>query len=116
MDRRRELKQLYKETKPEMGIYVIESKTTGKMLVAAAPNLRSAMNASQFKLNAGIHPNRELQKEWREQGSTQFTIRVLDTLEYSKDETKTDYTDDLEELREMWVARLTEQNTQFYSE
>lgn len=116
MDRRRQLKEQCKQTKPEMGVYVIESKVSGKMLVAAAQNLRSGVNGSRFKLNAGIHPNRELQDEWREHGAEQFVIRVLDSLEYSKDESKKDYTQDLEELRAMWMARLAEQNVQFYSE
>lgn len=116
MDRRRELKEQFKQTKPDMGVYVIESKVSGKMLVAVTRDLRSAMNSSRFKLNAGFHPNRELQKEWQEHGAEQFDIRPLDTLEYSKDESKTDYTEDLEELRAMWMQRLAEQNVKLYAE
>lgn len=114
MDRRKQLKALFKQEKPEMGVYAIECKASGKMLIAASQNLKSAMNSSRFKLNAGMHPCRELQEEWQERGAEGFAFRVLDTLAYAEDKTQTDYTEDLEALRTLWMERLAEQNIEFY--
>lgn len=97
-----------------MGVFVIRSTTAGKVYVEQAHDMQSAMNANRFKLNAGLHRNAELQRDWREYGEGDFTFAVLDTLEYSKDETKTDYSDDLLELREIWMDKLAKEGTDFY--
>lgn len=114
MDQRRLLKERYKQMKPEMGLYVIQSKVSGKMLLAAATDLKSAINGSRFKLKGGMHPNRALQAEWNAAGEDAFEFRILDRLEYSKDPAKTDYTDDLEELRIMWMEKLSGEGAVFY--
>ena len=61
------------------------------------------------------HPNKELQKEWKEQGEDNFVFEILDRLEYSKDETKIDYRDDLKTLKSIWEEKLNaESKTVFY--
>lgn len=114
MDRKKELKEQYKQMKPEMGIYVIRSNVNNKCYIEGTQNLRATLNGAEFKLDAGGHPNRELQKEWKEKGKRNFTIEVLEKLEYDKDETKTDYTDDLALLVMEWEERLTKENLEFY--
>ena len=42
-------------------------------------------------------PSGTLQQDWKTYGKDNFAIEVLDTLEYSKDESKTDYSEDLAE-------------------
>lgn|GEM_PF-6400169 len=53
---------------------------------------------------AGSHPNRELQKGWLEYGEADFTIEVLQYLDYDKDGAKTDYQEELALIRPLLWA------------
>ena len=114
MDRRKELKEQYKQMKPDMGIFIIRSNLSNKCHIEGTQNLRAALNGARFKLEAGGYQNRELQKDWKEHGEKNFTIEVLKNLEYDKDETKTDYSDDLAILLMDWEERLAKENLEFY--
>lgn len=72
MNRKKELKELYKRMKPDMG----------------------------------NHFNKNLQEEWKKQGKENFTIEILEKLEYDKDESKTDYSEELEILKMVWKEKL----------
>lgn len=114
VDRRKELKQLYKQMKPEMGIFLIRALDDGKCYLEATPNLRAALNGTRFKLEAGSHPNRQLQKAWREKGAANFSFEILEKLEYDKDETKTDYSEELAILQMVWEEKLAKQEVSFF--
>ena len=114
MDRRKELKQLYKQMKPEMGIFLVQALDDGRCYLQATPDLKGAINSTRFKLDAGWHPNRELQQAWQERGAANFVFTVLDKLEYDKDETKTDYSEELEILRMVWEERLAQEKAVFF--
>ncbi|HBG21830.1 MAG TPA: hypothetical protein DDW83_01035, partial [Peptococcaceae bacterium] len=60
------------------------------------------------------HPNQELQKDWQEIGEECFKIRVLEKMEYDKDESKTDYTDDLDILKMLWIDKLKDKGITLY--
>lgn len=107
MDRRKELKWQYKQMRPIMGIFTISSNQSNRCYLEAAADLKSTMNAAKFKLGAGLHPNRELQKEWDDQGAENFTVEILEILEYDKDESKTDYQDELELLEMVWREKMS---------
>lgn len=69
MDRRKELKEQYKNMKPDMGVFIIKSAIENKCYkcyIEAAQDLKSTINSTKFKLELGFHPNKELQKEWKE--------------------------------------------------
>lgn len=114
MERRKELKELYKNMKPEMGIFIIKSTLNNKCYLEETQNLKGAINGAKFRLNAGNHVNKELQKDWAEHGEENFTIEVLENLEYDKDEAKIDYTEDLAILKMIWEEKLSKQGVGFY--
>ncbi|NLV91706.1 MAG: GIY-YIG nuclease family protein [Firmicutes bacterium] len=114
MDRRKQLKAQYREMKPDMGVFMIRSKANEKHYLEETQDLKSAINATKFKLKAGIHPHRELQQDWTRYGEDNFSIEILDQLEYAEDESKTDYSKDLQELRLLWEEKLAKQNITFY--
>lgn len=114
VDRKKELKLQYKQMRPPMGIFIIKSKAGKKCYIEATNNLKGVINGAKFKLEAGAHPNRELQKEWNESGSGNFTIEILENLEYHKDESKTDYSDELTLLQMTWEEKLAKENYKFY--
>jgi len=114
MDRKKELKQQYLQMKPDMGVLIIRSKHNNKCLIEITQNLRTTLNSIKFKLELGAYPNRELQKEWKDYGEGSFSIEVLENLEYDKDETKTDYKDDLALLQMDWEEKMAKNEIEFY--
>jgi len=108
MDRKKELKMLYKQMKPDMGIFIIRSNFNNKFFIQGTQDLKGTINGTMFKLGAGNHPNRELQKEWKEHGESGFTIDILEKLEYDKDESKTDYSEELALMQMDWEEKLAE--------
>lgn len=114
MDRKKELKEQYKMMKPDMGIFIIKSNFENKCYIETTQNLKGTINSTEFKLGFGNHPNKELQKVWNEHGKDSFTIEILEKLEYDKDETKTDYSEELEILELEWKEKLTKQGMDFY--
>jgi len=112
--RKKELKEQYKLNRPDMGILAVTCLANGKRLLLSTPNLKGMENRIRFQLGMGSFPNRELQRDWLEYGEENFKIEVLDILPYSTDESKTDYRDDLEELRAMWVEKLRQEQVMLY--
>ncbi len=113
-DRKRELKKLYKMTKPDMGAFIIRPSEGNKCFIQATPDLRGVMNGALVRLNGGTHPNRELQKAWSEKGAAHFTVEILEKLKYDKDETKTDYSEELELLRMIWEEKFEKEGMELY--
>lgn len=106
MTDKKELKQKYKNLKPEMGVFRIESRISGNCYLYAAADLKSLMNRYRFQLDRGAHRDRELQSEWSAQGADNFIIEILERLAYDQDEAKSDYAEDLELLRLLWQDKL----------
>lgn len=115
MNRRKELKELYKNTKPDMGIFIVKSKLNkNKSYIEAAQDLKSKMNRAKFQLDLGNHPNIELQQEWKAQQESSFTIEILEILEYDEDEVKTDYQEELNILKMIWEEKLLKKGIELY--
>jgi hypothetical protein len=106
MDKKKELKEKYKQMKPNMGVYVIRCSANDKCYICSTKNLNGKINRDRFSLELGSHSNNELQKAWNTFGKDKFTIDIIDTLEYDKDESKIDYLEDLETLKEIWKEKL----------
>lgn len=115
MDRKKELKEQYKQMKPEMGILIVQNKINNKYLLITTQNLKGMINRVKFQLKSGGHPNKELQKEWKEFGEDNFDFRILETLDYDKDEVKTDYSEELNIMEIMLTEKLSEKNMKLYN-
>ncbi len=104
MDKRKELKLQYKETKPVAGVYQIKNIRNGKMLVDSLPDMRS-FNGKKFQLSIGKHFNARLQAEYNEFGGDAFSFDVLETL-MEKDEPGFDREKELKKLKDKWIDTL----------
>ncbi len=104
MDRNRELKRLYKETKQTAGVFQIKNAQNQKILVGSSMNLKS-MNGQQFQLEMGSHPNKQLQQEWNKFGKDAFVFEVLEVLEL-KEEEYVSPREALKKLEEKWLEKL----------
>ena len=101
MDRKKELKQQYKEEKTEAGIFQIKNTKNQKVFIKATPNLRT-MNSQRFQLDLKGHPNKALQQEWNQYGEEAFVLEVLETLP----EDTTDVRYALKKLEAKWLEQL----------
>ena len=110
----KKLKLQYKLAKPDMGIFKIASAASRKAYLQATQDLRGTMNGALARLRGGMHPWRELQKEWSEQGEGNFTIEILEHLPYDKDEAKTDYSEELKILELIWEEKLQKDGIALY--
>ena len=113
-ERKKELQSQYKQMRTDMGVIAVINKSNGKTYLDVGVNLKGRINRIGFQLKSGGHPNREMQKYWKELGREAFSYKVLEQLEYDEDESKIDYSDDLELLKMVWTDKLTELGVQFY--
>ncbi|HVN87623.1 MAG TPA: GIY-YIG nuclease family protein [Candidatus Binatia bacterium] len=105
MATRHDLKQQYKETTPQMGVFAVRNRVNGKILLGASLNLPGALNRARFQLQMGSHQNATLQHDWNACGGDNFSFEVLDELKPS-DDTDHDYRDDLDTLQSLWLDKL----------
>lgn len=113
-EKKKELQEQYKLMKPDMGLFAVINNNNGKYFLEASQNLKGKINSVNFQLKSGGHPNKELQKDWQEIGAKQFEIKILEQLEYGQDESKTDYADELELLKMIWVEKLAKEDIDTY--
>ncbi len=104
MDRKQELKQQYKETKFEAGVYQIKNTKNEKIFLEGTMNLKT-INGKRFTLDMGSYQNKLLQNEWTEFGAEAFVFEVLEILEIPK-EGYFDAKDALKKLKEKWLDEL----------
>lgn len=104
MDRKKELKQLYKETPTEAGIYQIKNIKNEKIFIGSTRNFKT-LNGVKFTLETGTHSNKELQKEWSHFGKDAFCIDVLETLK-KKDDPYFNEKESLLELENKWLEHF----------
>ena len=113
MPDRKELIRRYKETPRPAGVYRVHNIAGGKSLLGSSPDLSAILNRERFQLDAGLHPDKELQKDWRELGPDAFAFETLDRLEPSS-APGYDPGEDLQTLKEMWIERLTASGEALY--
>lgn len=102
---KKEVRNQYKMTPPDMGIYQVRNKKNGKVLLGRALDLHGRLNSERFQLRNNLHMNRELQRDFNELGMENFSFDVLDRLP-SKESPDHDHSQELKELEEMWLNKL----------
>jgi hypothetical protein len=104
INRRKELIRLYKEIKPEAGVYQIKNTKNSKVYVVSTVNLKT-MNGKRMMLDGGTHKNKKLQEEWNKFGGEAFSLEVLEILK-EKEDGFFDKTEELKKLENKWLEKL----------
>lgn len=104
MDRQRkkELREAYRERRPEMGVISLRREATRETFLGISQDIPADFNSIRMKLESGYHPNRRLLDLWKQYGRESFTFTVARTLEY--DDPAADHTAELEALWEKCMA------------
>lgn len=102
-DRRKELKEAYKQVKIFMGVYQITNKTNGKVYIDSCPNLKNKWITLQGQLEMGMFANFQLQKDWKELGAGVFTYEVLEKKDASE---VNDRRWELKQMKKPWLEKM----------
>ena len=105
MQRRKEIHREYKERVKPSGVFQIKNLANGKVLLGSSLNLEGPLNKHRFMLRINSHPNQELQKDWNELGSDQFSFEIQETIQI-KDDPNFNLKDELTLLEEIWLEKL----------
>ncbi|MDD4363390.1 MAG: GIY-YIG nuclease family protein [Atribacterota bacterium] len=114
MDRKKELKQQYKQMKTKMGLYMIYSAANKKSFIETTKDLKGRINMTKFKLELGNHPVKSLQEDWKKFGKSNFTIEILEEVGYEEGKLENDYQDELSFMEMIWEEKLLKQNVELY--
>jgi hypothetical protein len=99
------LKKEYQQNPRPMGVFLIRNNRSDKVFLGAGLNLYGAINRHKFQLNAGVHPNQQLQADWTELGSDNFAFEIVDELTPRPD-LPIDYRAELAFLEKLWLEKL----------
>jgi len=94
----------FKDRKVARGTFAVRCAATSHVWVGSAPDLDAWRNSIWFTLRNGTHLNKELQRQWNEQGEPAFTYEILETL--GDDVSPLALNDLLKEKRLAWKEKL----------
>jgi hypothetical protein len=106
--RRKELREQYRQARPEAGVYRIVNTRDDRCLLSSSPNLASVRNRFEFArstrspgaLDLRLHADAE------RLGLEAFVLEVLDVLETAPEATEEDILRDLATLEALWREKL----------
>ncbi len=105
MKSRKELNREYLERPKPAGVFQIQNKVNGKVLLGSSLNLEGALNGHRFTLKIGSHRNKALQEDWNQYGEENFVFEVLETIQV-KDDPNFNLSDELTLLEMIWLEKL----------
>jgi len=88
-----------------MGVFLIRNTLNDKVLLATGLNLAGAVNRHKFQLTMGTHRNTELQRDWNELGSDNFSFEIVDEISPMQS-AELDYKKELAALEKLWLEKL----------
>ena len=112
MDRKALVRQ-YEEMPRPAGVFRVLNTQIGRMLLGSSTDLPGMLNRQRFQLENNLHPDKELQRDWKELGPAAFTFEVLDVLKPS-DDPGYDPSEDLQALKGLWLEKLTTAGLSLY--
>ena len=105
MKSRKELREEYNNMKFQMGVFRIKNNVNGKIFIGSSLDLKAIWHAQKLQLDFGIHPNSDLQKEWKEYGVENFSYEIIEEIKHIEDK-PVDYTKEIKVLEDMIIEEL----------
>lgn len=105
MINRKALKQAYKETAPQAGIFQLKNKINGKICLGSSTNLHGPLNREKMMLNLGNHRNPALQADWKQYGEANFEFGILEEFD-TANKSRFEVDEELSLLEEIWLEKL----------
>ena len=105
MKSNKRLKEEYKNIKFKIGVFQVKNLVNGKIFIDSSVNLDKIWNRHRVELNAGLHRNERLQKDWKEFGENNFTYAILSEIDQKEGE-NIDYGKEAKQLAKMFIEEL----------
>ena len=106
MDRKRTLKNEYKQRNATGGIYRVTNRQNGKYLLDSTTNIQAKQNSFNFMVLSGSCFHHKIQEDWEAFGSQAFIFEILEVMEKKKEQSQNEFIDDLKMLQQMWSEKL----------
>ena len=106
MDRRKTLRDEYKQGKITGGIYRVTNIHNGMYLLDYAANLQAKQNSFNFMVSSGSCLDYRLKNDLAEFGGKVFIFEMLEALEKKQEQTQDEFIDDLKMLEQLWSVKL----------
>lgn len=104
-EKKKALKEAYKNKTVVGGVYCIECKKTGKRWIKSTRDIESMTNRFNFATVTKSCPEPEMRKDWEEYGTSEFSFGVLEKIEKKEDRTDKEFADYVDTLLEMWLEK-----------
>lgn len=114
MQTKKEIKEAYKSLKFRAGIFQIKNTLHNRIYLQTTLDLDRAFNADLFKLNAGMHPNKLLQKDWNDLGANNFEMASYDEFKPKDTLSPAEIQQELKALLEMHISELKDTGKSVY--
>ncbi|HEY5534481.1 MAG TPA: GIY-YIG nuclease family protein [Ignavibacteria bacterium] len=111
---KKEIKEEYKQKVFKKGVFQIRNIKSGKIYIGSSTNLDVVWNSHKFRLETGIHPDKELQIDWNESGSKNFVYEILQELKESG-EPSVDYDREVRGLEALCIEELKSFGNKIYN-
>ena len=105
MDKRKAMKDEYKQALRPMGVFQVRNLVNGKVMIVRGLNIDGKINSTRFQLEMGSYMNKELQQDWKTYGADKFVFEVLELLEPVEGPAP-DYAQELEVFEELWLEKV----------
>ena len=97
----------YKNFTPRMGVYALRHPVSGQVLTDWSPHVEGSLNRLRFQLDAGLYPDKDVQRHWKEGGTQAIGFEILDELAYDPAKPADhDYSAELTELEALHREHL----------
>ena len=113
MKTRKELKKEYKDKKSIAGIFQVQNKENGKVLIEGSTDILSKWNRHRTELRFGSHRNTELQNDWNNLEEDRFIFSLVSELKIEEDD-KFDINKEIKALEEIVIEEMNIQNEMKY--
>lgn len=105
MNRRKELKQAYKQSTRPMGVYQLTNTVSGKVLIGSSMNLPGKKNSIHFQLEWNSFINKAVQADWNIYGPDAFAFEILETIK-PEEIPEVSWRDAVSALEEKWLEKV----------
>ena len=106
MDRRKELREQYKNRKITGGVYRLLNRENGKYFLKSTDEMKAAHSFFKMCYDFDNCTLPSVAQDWKTYGREAFCIEELDLLEKGEDQTTEEYRRDLKTLYELWEEKL----------
>ena len=97
-----------------MGVFQIRNIITNKIFIGSNLHVVAEWNSQKFQLNAGMHSNEELQKDWKELGPENFVYEILEEIKES-DNKPLDYSKEIKTLEKLYLEKFNSSPDKIYN-